>query len=266
MTGELAMKTTTTKLHIAIESQSQEIYYMSYGLVDSVWSTPHMISRNDSACSFNPQAITWGDSDVAFFWIDYEYSPYPWTGDIIMRRSTDNGETWLPEQQVTFNHLAMLEDKQNICERNDSLFLVYDEIVLDGETNTEEIFFNLSSDGGATWGEPERLTFAPWRSLYPSLTVMDNYVHVAWCDARNDSINGNHNNLYYKRGIISPDQIIRDRDGKFPERMSLGVYPNPFNSSVLLSYHFHDREGGELRIVESILPEHRRNIIHLLLN
>ena len=160
-----------------------------------------------------------------------------------MRRSTDNGDSWLPEQQLTFNHLAF---GKNITQRNDSLFMVYDEIVLDGETNSEEVFFNLSTDSGVTWGEPVRVTYSPWRSAYPSVAIDGSYIHVGYCDARDDTVYGNHKSLYYRRGTISSGSAVEDDLISIPNDVSLKAYPNPFNSSTIMTYS--NLKGGEIEI------------------
>ncbi len=231
------------RFHMVNDSPGQEVFYSWLNLGESSWIYPVRISQDSTHDSFWPKMIAWGDSNVFAIWVDYEYSPYPWTGDLICRRSTNNGESWLPEQQVTFNHLAL---NKNICIRNDSIFLVYDEIVLDGETNTEEVFFNLSSNAGGTWNDPVRLTYAPHRSLYPCVAVRENRIHVAWCDARNDTANGVYNSLYYKRGIISDVGIGWNYRESLPEKLSMGAYPNPFNTSTMLTIK--GAKGGDITL------------------
>ena len=240
----LALGATNLGLHLlAVAPYGQEIYYQRNIFPNQGWGNLIRLSDDTTHDSFFPKIIAWGDSNVFAIWVDYKYSPYPWTGDLLARRSTDNGSTWLPEQQITFNHLAL---EKNICEKNDSLFLVYDEIVFDGETNTEEIFFNLTSDGGESWGEPVRLTNAPWRSIYPSVAVYGNQINVAFCDARNDTVYGNANSLYYKKGIISGSEVIGGNNINKPEYLSIESYPNPFNSSTLLTIN--NKKGGEVKI------------------
>ncbi len=166
--GESALGATPSALHMIVERGNEEIYYCKYLFSQPGWSDTVRISDYLEDNSFNPEMTAWGDSNLAVIWLDYKYSPYGWTGDILMRRSTDNGEFWLPEQQLTFNHLAF---GKNITQRNDSLFMIYDEIVLDGETNSEEVFFNLSPDGGVTWGEPVRVTYSPWKTVEPAVAI-----------------------------------------------------------------------------------------------
>jgi hypothetical protein len=238
-----ALGATNMGLHMLIDWATTEIFYKRYLFSNPGWNPSIMLSGDTTHSSFLPKIIAWGDSNVFAIWVDYEYSPYPWTGDLICRRSTNNGESWLPEQQVTFNHLAL---NKSIYLSGDSIFLVYDEIVLDGRTNTEEIFFNLSSDGGATWGQPLRLTYSDWRSINPYIAVADNRIHISFCDARDDTVNGMHNSVYYKRGIISNVGISWDIEKNLPENLSLGAYPNPFNDQIMITLK--GVKGGDIRI------------------
>jgi hypothetical protein len=229
--GQSALGADSFGLHLVVEGYAQNIYYSRFSFADSNWSDIIRISDTLAASSFDPAMVVWGDSNIAVIWLDYKYSNYPWTGDILMRHSTDNGFSWLDEQQLTFNHLAF--DK-NITERNDSLFMIYDEVASNGNSEAEDIFFNLSTDGGISWGEPVRVTDAPFRSIYPSVAVDGNYIHVVYCDARDDTLNGNHNDLYYRRGVLSGDRV-RDDNPNNPNDISLYAYPNPFNSATTIT-------------------------------
>lgn len=69
-----------------------ETYYMRYLPDSSRWTSPLLMSSYDTSASFWPRVKAWGDN-VVVYWTDYKYSPYSWTGDILMRCSTDNGLT-----------------------------------------------------------------------------------------------------------------------------------------------------------------------------
>jgi hypothetical protein len=233
---------TTGLLHMVNHNYSgHEVYYSRLDRAGGPWSVPLMLSEDFTEGSFYPKLLAWGDSSVLAFWTDYQHSPYGWTGDIFCRRSTDGGLTWLPIVEVTQNHLAL--DK-SVCQRGDSIFLVYDEYVFDGETEGEEIFFNLSTDGGFTWSEPTRLSFAPHRSIYPSVGIRGDRIHVSWCDARGDTLYGNRNRFYYRRGILRGPDGVADEGPDAQVELSLSAYPNPFNSATAITIE----GGGEAEI------------------
>jgi hypothetical protein len=65
--------------------------------------------------------------------------------------------------------------------------------------------------------------------------VRDNRIHVAFCDARDDTLYGNHNALFYKRGIISGPDAIEENEPSMASGFEFFCYPNPFNSQTLLT-------------------------------
>ncbi len=59
-----------------------------------------------------------------------------------------------------------------------------------------EIYYKRSADGGVTWGDDTRLTYASGISRNPSIAVSGDVVHAVWTDFRDG--NGNRE-IYYKR-------------------------------------------------------------------
>jgi hypothetical protein len=237
--GGAGLGATGTALHWV--EDNQEVHYIRYVFDEQVWRDSTVLSELDGESSFRPKVVGWGDPCVMAVWTDYKYSPYSWTGDLIIRRSLDNGLTWLDEEPITDSHLVL---GKKMIAVGDTIYIVYDEIVLDGNTNTEEIFIIYSLNGGEDWSVPERLTYADNRSVYPSVSVKGDRIHVAFCDARDDLPHYNNNELYYKGGTITQTGIIWDET--LPDDIELSCYPNPFNgvANITLS----GAEGGDVRI------------------
>lgn len=55
-----------------------------------------------------------------------------------------------------------------------------------------EIMYQRSTDGGATWEEPLRLTDAPGESMRPSLALAGSNVHIVWFDRRDGNFDVFH--------------------------------------------------------------------------
>jgi len=237
--GGVGLGATNTALHWA--EDNQEVHYIRYVFDEQVWRDSTELSDLDGESSFRPKVVGWGDSCVMVVWTDYKYSPYSWTGDLIIRRSLDNGLTWLGEEPITDSHLVL---GKKMIAVGDTIYVVYDEIVFDGYTNSEEIFLIYSLNGGEDWSIPERLTYADNRSVYPSVSVKGDRIHVAFCDARDDLPHYMNNELYYKGGTITQTGISWAE--QLPDNFKLGCYPNPFNgtATIILS----GVEGGDARI------------------
>ena len=212
------------------------IYNRSTDQGDS-WSGCYILSHYDTSGSFWPQIAAWGDSNVIVSWTDYKYSPYEWTGDAFICRSTDNGETWSQPIQMTDLHLVKATD---ISADGDTVLLTYS----DYRYGDREIIANASYDGGVTWEGEERLTNALGQSVEPSCEVGGGIAHVTWCDGR---LNPEHAfyEVYYKRGDLQTGISEPDLDFPLSDRI-VSNYPNPFNSSTTITLNY--SEGGDVSI------------------
>ena len=197
------------------------------------WSDDRMLSTLNIWQSFWPRICAWGDSGVAVAWCDYMYSPYDFTGDIIVRVSSDNGNTWGPEIVLTEDHLAKDCD---IEARGDSISIVYTEGAWD---ENSELYIRQSMDAGLTWGEATQLTYAVNFSEDADLIISGDKLLLSWADSRDDTVSGGYyRDIYFKRGDLASS--IREPEGCLPKDISLLAYPNPFNSATTITL-----TGGE---------------------
>jgi hypothetical protein len=201
------------------------------------WEGPYLLSHYDTSGSFWPQIAAWGDSNVIVSWTDYKYSPYAWTGDAFICRSTDNGNTWSNPVQMTDLHLVKATD---ISADGDTVLLTYS----DFRYGDREIMANISYDGGVTWEGEVRLTEAPGHSIEPSCEIRDGVGHVTWCDARNNPDITIYE-VYYKRGDLLTGISDTIRNLPLSDRI-VSSYPNPFNSSTTITLNY--SEGGDVSI------------------
>jgi hypothetical protein len=130
MAGFEALAVTPGELHVLNGWNQREVYYSRFAFSDSAWSDTVVLSGNWYRNSFWPIIRSRGDQDLVAMWLDYEYSPYPWTGDLLYRLSSDGGRTWGEIRQATESHLV---NEKDLTVRRDSLFLVYDEIVFEDD-------------------------------------------------------------------------------------------------------------------------------------
>jgi hypothetical protein len=217
-------------------SSSTEILYNRSTDNGDNWEGTFILSHDDTSGSFWPQIAAWNDSNVIVSWTDYKYSPYAWTGDAFICRSTDNGETWSQPVQMTDLHLVKATD---ISANGDTVFLTYS----DFRYGDREIMANISFDGGGIWEGEERLTIADGHSIEPSAAIADGVRHVAWSDARQNPDQTVYE-VYYKRGDFQTG--ISGPDLNLPISGGIVSYPNPFNSTTTITLNH--SEGGDARI------------------
>jgi hypothetical protein len=135
---------------------ANEVFYRRSTDQGVIWSDYEIISPLDSSGSSWPAMCVDSLGNLYVVWKDYKYSPYPWTGDIFLSRSTDNGINWLPYQQLTDVHRAIDKD---VCVSGDTVYVVWDDD-RHGFNENSEIYFRMSTNQGETWLSEERLTYA----------------------------------------------------------------------------------------------------------
>jgi hypothetical protein len=202
------------------------------------WSEPFLISSNEHTAQHSCVAC---DEETGYFavgWMDFTFSGgFP--GDLFVRLTTDGGISWGDIHYATSHH--KVSDPQ-IDIRGDSLWAVWsDRDTAYGHLNSE-ICFSRTTDVGFSWTPYNRLTYAEGRSYTPWISYDNGKLHVVWEDDRDGE------DIYYKR--YDPDPIGIDEHGNIPKGVSLSAYPNPFNSSVLISYSFENAKGGDLKIYD----------------
>lgn len=213
-----------------------ETYYVKSTDEGISWSESIALSEEDEYHSYSPSL--WADEQgfLALSWFDYKYSPYFLTGDILLRQSVDSGNTWLAEQQITRNHLAM--GQSDVVSKGDTIDVVWEDLGegLDGRS----IYYSRSIDFGENWSEPLWLDGTDDDSWNPALATSNGNVYAVWAEDRDDPGIG----LYFSRYRDQTD--IVDEEPIIPQLAFLQAYPNPFNSRVMISLNM--VKGGDADI------------------
>jgi hypothetical protein len=204
----------------------EETFYLRSTDGGQNWEDNLPISNIDSIPSYFP-AITVNEIGSVFItWMDFKYSPNFTTGDIFIRQSLDSGATWLPEQQLTFNHYAMWSD---VASRGDTIFVVYEDFR--PENGWRGIYCTYSLDSGINWVDPERLDTNEYDSFNPSVSMSNGRVYVIWEEAHD---NPDSCGIMFCRWNPEPDAIDGESEQE-PAQFSLSAYPNPFNSATTIT-------------------------------
>jgi hypothetical protein len=207
------------------------------------WMPNISLSDTDQFHSQMP-AICADSTSINCCWMDYKYSPYPGTGDILTRSSSDSGQTWGPERQATFDHCAWNSD---IASNGDTIHIVW----VDEGTGIghRSIYYTQTTDNGATWSEPYWIDGTLDDSWDPVITVSNNHIYIIWGDRRPNPDSSLNGGLYISRFDPDNDAINENNsNNNIPDKLSLSAYPNPFNSSVTITYS--NLKGGEIEIYD----------------
>ena len=146
------------------------------------------------------QARVDGKGTVYVAWLSgtASVSPSPPSAQMLSK-STDGGRTWETSVAIPFSY-------ENAAPRmavspEGVIHLVYGRNPDSSMSGGGEIYHRASTDGGATWSEPQNLTDDPPAALYgqyfPNVSVAPNgRVDVVWWDTRDD-VGIRSNDVYY---------------------------------------------------------------------
>jgi len=180
----------------------------------ATWSAPVMLTTHDSFHSAGRAISTNGSGGIHVVWMEPRYVGGGY--EIGYRNSMDDGNTWNPEQRLTFD--PNRSDQPALATNGSHVFVTWiddrDHYDWVGSTSgAYELYYRESFDGGATWGNDTRLTYAVNNSLQPCVAMDANYIHVAWTDNRTD---GSKEQIFYKRYPDFPDTTPPTHSNEMP--------------------------------------------------
>ncbi len=235
------------QLSIVGDSLGYEIYYRNsddYGLS---WSERFIISTPepfpDYRHSLGPSAFLDDEGNVFIVWYDYKYgSECGFTGDILGRVSTDNGYTWEPESRITFTQTG---SSPSCIILYDELHVVWADELPVGCFNPK-IMYSRSADWGLNWTEPEVISGSVEQNELSAFLFhnISPYSDVLHCVMSRDEPDGGRDLYYFQRGEIN--SVEDETNPSIYDGISLTAYPNPFNSTIAIS--FVNREVCNLNI------------------
>lgn len=155
------------------DEYTSEVYYKRSLDNGKTWGYATKINSNESKATCPSVAVH--DNMVHIVWKDYRHG----NPEVYHTCSTDNGETWVFFQRVTFNSSR----KSNIYDIDLALDGINVYVVWkDYRSGSSEIFFKRSNDNGKTWSDDQRLTsdYAP--SYVPVLSLQNVNLYVVYED------------------------------------------------------------------------------------
>lgn len=225
-----------------------EIYHRhsdDYGLT---WSPRFMLSTEDNEHGQFPSAYSDMAGNLAVAWFDYKYgSMCGITGELLMRISTDSGQSWLPESRVTREQSAIASSVIIVDGETHAAWMDYRE----GDcTEGSRIYYSNSLDWGYSWSTPERITTGiESAELSPFLIYTDlNESIVLHCFTRKHWL-PNTSDLFYLRNTTYTSAEEENR----VTVQSAGLhrsYPNPFNESAIIEAHIVSETHIEVSIFD----------------
>ncbi|MCP4278129.1 MAG: DUF5011 domain-containing protein, partial [Gammaproteobacteria bacterium] len=171
---------------------SFDIYFNSSSDYGVTWKGDKRLDTGDAlgaSSAYNPQVSSDGNGNVYVTWMDHRNGP---KDDIYFNSSSDYGVTWQGDKRLDTGDAPGAS--QSTCpqissDRNGNVYVTWMDIRYG--SGFTDIYFNSSSDYGATWQGEKRLDTGDvpgtnWSS-YPRISNDGNgNVYVTWKDSRNE--------------------------------------------------------------------------------
>jgi hypothetical protein len=161
------------------------IYYKKSTNGGSSWGGFKQITYNSSPSDYPDIAVD-SSGNIHVVWQDYSPGNY----DIYYKKSTNGGASWGGFRKITVNNgssvcPAIATDSSN------RIHVVWS----DNKSGNAEIHYKRSTNGGASWGDWEKICTNGGASVYPDIAVDSNdHIHVVWADYTPGNAN-----IFYKK-------------------------------------------------------------------
>ena len=159
----------------AVQPSGKEIAYMVSTNKGITWSDEQVLSTVDTYQAWNPNVAADGAGNVYISWQDAKYGSIGgFAGIVLLRRSTDNGQSWLSEIRIT-----------PVPAANGSSVALSGSYVHVGFGDERDGFqdatarYKISTDGGGTWCDEIVLGGPLRRALSPSVGSTPDRVYAS---------------------------------------------------------------------------------------
>jgi hypothetical protein len=147
-----------------------ELYYKKSTDGGINWTGGKRLTWNPSYSAEPALAIDSSDA-IHTVWEDNS----PGYSQIFYKRSTDGGGTWITKRLSWTSGDSHHPDLA--IDSNDHIYIVY----RDNGPGNYEIYYRISTDGGASWIGTKRLTWNPRLSYSPAIAIdSSNNIHLVW--------------------------------------------------------------------------------------
>jgi hypothetical protein len=215
----------------------REVYYRSSNDGGQTWNAERNITEIDGFHSEAPSIDIWG-ANIHVAWWDWRFG----NTEIMYMASMDNGVSWSAPILLSGDD-AFSSDAPTIASWGNDIDVVWSD-TKDGYpfTGARELYYANSTDGGAAWSSPLRLTTAKNHSSEPAIATDGIYTYVVWSDNR--STGGATREVYYKRSPdFAPDAT--------PPNITYVVPPTPMDGgsrlvsqNATIRVHYSDNESA----------------------
>jgi len=186
---------TGSGIHLAWQDYSPgnaEIFYKKSPDKGTSWSAATRMTWN-AALSSGPWIAVDSSFRIHIVWSAY----VPGGSEVFYKRSLNGGLSWSPLHRLTWSSGNSFSPIVGVDGANGVHVVWYDD-----SAGNFEIYYKKSTDGGANWSIPKRLTWNPVSSIWPRISLDSGTgVHIVWEDGNQGDWNAHE--ILYKRSMDS---------------------------------------------------------------
>lgn len=211
----------------SIPPSGREIVYTRSTDRGQTWDSLTILSTVDSFQAWEPNVAADDSGNVYVSWQDAKYGSIGgFAGTVLLRRSTDNGQTWMPEQRVS---MLASSERSSLAVSGDILLAAWEDDRFGGLN--PRVYYVMSPDQGATWCNEMMLGDSSLYSQNVAVETQNRAAFATWSVI----VPGNSAQIFFRRGDMTTG--VTESGEALPASFRVfQPYPNPFNASTSLEY------------------------------
>jgi len=152
------------------------------------WSAPVRLTWTANDSSY-PAIAADPSGGVHVVWYDKTFGNI----ELFYKRSTNAGTTWQAPVRLTWND-GYSNFQKITTDSSNGIYIVW----ADSTSFGYEIYLKKSTNNGANWSAPNRLTWMDYNSIHPAIaTSSGSKIHIVWSQEKSSG----YSEIYYKRSI-----------------------------------------------------------------
>ena len=221
------------------DTSTAELYYIRSTNAGASWSPPKVISHEDGYSSRFPRAAINSDGYVGVIWKDLRRVNGDPKYGYYVTVSTDDGSGWGIPVRATAN--TDFGTNKEITWKGDTLYIAW-QARSDFWIPYYRIFYRYSKNLGLSWSAADTIdSYYIYHSEYPDIAASEGQLYAVWVD---DRYIEDESGMYFSR--YEEESTVTENYPQAAGLFELDIHPNPFNSSLTISYR--DIGSNEIEI------------------
>ncbi len=233
-----------------------ETFYRRSTNLGKSWKSERLLTDRDGNSSFDAVISASQKGELYVAWREAKYGSYNGSGgSFALRKSMDDGKSWLSEEILTQIPEAVLDRQPISVDRYKNNIVsatwLSDTTEWSSDDSVITIKSRISTNGGISWLPEKTLSSDTLWSVYSNTCVSPNVVVVAWEDGGLASVSDGFR-IFARVARINPLKEQQNTITSVPAQPAqlLQNYPNPFNPETNIAFTLRSTSLVTLKIYD----------------